>query len=184
MTGAGQCPAPHPELPGAAAPSHRDTWLHPAVLIHPPCPHTRSLWQEQCRCHRAWGRLCHRHRLPCGAGIHHPAALDLFISRRFWCDNVPHLAARALSHCALSHCLGKIQRRCQCCHEEGGWGPPALFGALLQHVRAGGTVSPLQCVPGASRCPVPWGTPVPQGPLAAPAPGGAQRVRGVRSYLR
>lgn len=52
------------------------------------------------------------------------------------------------------------------------WGPPALFGALLQHVRAEGTVGPLQCVPGASRCPTLWGTPVPQGPLAAPAPGG------------
>lgn len=57
----------------------------------------------------------------------------------------------------------------------GSGGPPALFGALLQHVRAVGTESSLQCVPGASRCPTPWGTPVPQGP---PAPGGCDHICG------
>lgn len=112
-----------------AAPSHRDAWRHPAVLVHPPCPRAWSLWQEQRRGRGAWGRLCHRHRLPCGAGIHHPAAPDLFISRRFWCDNVPHLAARALSHRARSRCPDNVQRRCQCCCEEGGWvlGSPKPF---------------------------------------------------------
>lgn len=131
---------PHPALPGAC-----DCSIPQGRLASPSCPRASSgsLWQEQHRGHRAWGQPCHR--LPCGAGIHHPAAPDLFISWRFWCDNVPHLATRALSNHALSRCPGNVRCRCQCCHEEGGWAlgaPSPFWGAAAARQRCGNCESP------------------------------------------